>query len=521
MSYQPYFVEVARLMKERHDWQPVCWLTNKKIYNTVRSEFPNAKTFNYSTLIKAAYPQEYESDRLKNVDPGLLQALAFKERIAISMMDRNDSYSNDFSYRARLEYYYEALCFWGKVLNDHHIDIVVFEEEPHQAHDYVLYALCEYLGVSTVMFIRTIADLGILSVHRFEEGSRMLKEKYAEKKKNWNGQVVELPENVWLYLKKLRGEYGDVISLHLFDQVEEVSSIYSNQEKSRLQVGVDKLKHSINVKRFISRVTNLTSQGNFESDQKQKGVRIQDSQLSYLQYIYRRKKTVRKKFKLRTYYNSVSDRDLDLSSPYILCALHYQPEKSTCPLGDRHNNQYLMIRMLRDVIPDDWKIYVKDHVSQFVGSYSRYGEIFRSKEYYDRINALPNVSLVPLDYDNFTLIDRARAVATITSTMGWEALIRGVPALVFGLAWYADCEGVYYTPDLASLKRAIAKIANGTSVNLDHVHLYIQALLECTVDGVVGGPDNLSYFGVTASQNALEHVRGIEMLLGSTEVSPV
>ena len=36
---------------------------------------------------------------------------------------------------------------------------------------------------------------------------------------------------------------------------------------------------------------------------------------------------------------------------------------------------------------------------------------------------------------NLKLIDKCKAVATITGTSGWEALIRGKPVLHFGYPW--------------------------------------------------------------------------------------
>ena len=67
----------------------------------------------------------------------------------------------------------------------------------------------------------------------------------------------------------------------------------------------------------------------------------------------------------RNFYNKISNYNLDLNQKYIVCALQYQPEKSTCPLGSRYSNQFLMIKKLRNFFPKNIKIFVWSYNKNF------------------------------------------------------------------------------------------------------------------------------------------------------------
>jgi hypothetical protein len=166
--------------------------------------------------------------------------------------------------------------------------------------------------------------------------------------------------------------------------------------------------------------------------------------------------------------------DLDFKGPFIFVALHYQPEQTTSPTGSVFVDQAVMIDMLARSVPADWLIYVKEHPFQFFPS--SLGERSRSVEFYDDLLAHPNVRLVPWSVSPFELIDHAQAVATVTGTTGIEAALRGRPVLAFGYAWYRDCEGVFYTPDVASLCAALDQIAGGYRVDRRRVRFYLRAV---------------------------------------------
>ena len=142
---------------------------------------------------------------------------------------------------------------------------------------------------------------------------------------------------------------------------------------------------------------------------------------------------------------------------FVYVGLHYQPELTSFPLGGFYNNQYLMILMLSSVVPDDWKIIVKEHPSIF-----RYVKknvtLYRSAQYYASIKNIPKVELVDFTHDSFGLIDASACIATLTGTIGFEGVLRGKPCLVFGQASYVGCEGVNKVASYRELKQAFDEL---------------------------------------------------------------
>lgn len=191
----------------------------------------------------------------------------------------------------------------------------------------------------------------------------------------------------------------------------------------------------------------------------------------------------RKKKRTWVEYRKVA-HEVPLSVPYVYVALHFQPERTTSSLGGVFGDQYLVVDMLARCVPDGWKVYVKEHPSQFYPPFA--GERSRHSDLYADLLALPNVELVSLSTSTFQLIDHAMAIATVTGTVGWEAVIRGKPALAFGSPWYRYCDGVFFTPTEAALRDALARVAAGYRPDLRKVRLFMRALDEVCARAPLG-----------------------------------
>lgn len=192
-------------------------------------------------------------------------------------------------------------------------------------------------------------------------------------------------------------------------------------------------------------------------------------------------------------------QEADFDCPYIYVPLHYQPERSTSPEGGVFPNQLLMVELLSTCAPEGWSIYVKENPLQFQ-AVAATGECSRTIDFYDDLAALPNVTIVPISTSSFELIDNSMAVATVTGTAGWEAVLRGKPTLIFGHAWYKGCEGVFYTPTIDMCRSALSKIQAGYKVDNKLVRLFVYALEQVSVRGYVE-PAHEKVAGISHEEN--------------------
>ena len=510
-SSQNYSIELAKLFSKNNNWEPAYFFTNQTTINAVKNIFPNAILHNYIDAVKGIYPLEFNEILIAPLDLNMIDNLSQHEHIVISMMDRNDSISDSFKYRDRLEFYYSLVKYWQWVLIFLNIKIVVFEEEPHQVNDYVLYLVSGQLGIKTLMNVRTISILGLIPMNKFEIGNNHLLETYKNKCKDiQNFNELNLPLPLLNYYKKLEGDYKHVLRTHLWDQFNKLNNDKKNSVFNNIKTEfIFIISRIINFENNIQRLKIFVT-SNFESDQKEFSKSIQNSKLSYFKFLFFKINTIRKKLHNKRLYNKLAQPHIDTNKPYIFCALQYQPEKSTCPLGGRFVNQILMIELLSKNLPHGWNLYVKEHPSQFVLDYTRYGELYRNKEFYRKITKFPNTYLIPMNTDVFNMIDRSSAVASVTGTICWEAAIRGKYALNFGHSWLKGCEGVLEIFNNQDLENALIILQFGEQVNSNKVKLFGSLIYDLGFSAAVGGDGQLKHLGISYKENAEIHYRALK-----------
>jgi len=131
----------------------------------------------------------------------------------------------------------------------------------------------------------------------------------------------------------------------------------------------------------------------------------------------------------------------EAGTPYVVFLLHYQPEETTIPRGGAFSQQLNAILKLRSMLPVRTRILVKEHMATFRLPLSL-AISARSHDFYQAIASMPATHLVPMARDTFELVDNSLAVATITGSVGLEALCRGKKVIVFGDANYKNFSGV-------------------------------------------------------------------------------
>lgn len=131
---------------------------------------------------------------------------------------------------------------------------------------------------------------------------------------------------------------------------------------------------------------------------------------------------------------------------FILYPLQFYPEASTIVQGRRFNDQFRMIEMISKALPVDVTLIVKEH-KVCIGR--------RPIDFYTSIANVHNVQFVNENVNNFELIKHSKGIATISSTMGLEALLLNKPVLVFGERYYQSWPNTFKATDFRNLKTQI------------------------------------------------------------------
>lgn len=186
-------------------------------------------------------------------------------------------------------------------------------------------------------------------------------------------------------------------------------------------------------------------------------------------------------------YKSIPKYIPTSESKFVYFALHMQPEATTSPMGGVFVDQYYVILMIARSLPEGVKVLVKEHPRQKFWQ--------RSKDFYHILQAEPNVEFVSLKQNSFELIKQSLAVATITGTVGWEALFLGKPVLLFGHIFYKHIPGVINVNDTESLAKALEQILKGefTLPSIKDIRKHLCYIDSCCYRGAV----NNDYFEVS------------------------
>ena len=136
---------------------------------------------------------------------------------------------------------------------------------------------------------------------------------------------------------------------------------------------------------------------------------------------------------------------------FVYFPMPYEPERTSLPDGGDFYEAMDALLALREYLPDDVHIFVKEHPSQFARKLS--GHKGRSPFSYQVINNLHNVRLVDISVPSAKLTENAEFVCVITGTAALEAALIGGKGVVFGTPWFFDLPGVYLFDDLPKYEK--------------------------------------------------------------------
>lgn len=167
---------------------------------------------------------------------------------------------------------------------------------------------------------------------------------------------------------------------------------------------------------------------------------------------------------------------------FLLYPMHFHPESSTSILAGTYLDEYEVIRNIAFSLPEGIRLYVKDHVSAWA---------YPPTDFYRRLVRLPNVRLLGPDEPTKQLIKASAAVITLTSTVGYEALLLKKPVFLYGHVFYGFHAGVQPIENPAKLRLLIERVlANppewDDQYNQDFVCAYYLSTLPGTLNLLQG-----------------------------------
>jgi len=388
------------------------------------------------------------------LDEEICSSISIYEITALKMMDRLDPDLNSFSFRLRKKFFYSLVGKWLSIIDEKGIELVISPSIPHRVFDYALYVACKIRDTRFIMF--QMVSLGSWTLIT-EDIDRMPKLRCP-------GDNYRLSTEVENRIRTVTEDYDTAMPR------------YEKNQLAKSNVGASE-KILLSLRKILIARKLLTTKPNtywVKTD-----LMPQDVNYNWLEYLLVKSK--RKKFvrKLRAEYKSVSQHFSEsvIDKKFLLVALHYQPEETTCPSGGAYVDQVLLVRLLNEVLPNEVTIVIKEHRAQHhVFNESASG---RSLSYYREIQSISErIYFAPVNEDPFRLIDRAIATVTVSGTIGWESSLRGTPAIIFGRAWYEAMPGVFKVKSKTDLQLALKQVARQKNYDLSREILQFHKAVE-------------------------------------------
>lgn len=366
--------------------------------------------------------------------PNLLAKLYECESEILMMMNKRYEWMGVYE---RKRFYYSLVRYWYGILQKYMPDKIIFTAPPHAPFEFVIYHLAKLLRLPMIIFDNTWVIDRLAITGDYREGYTSLAEELKKNKDEYFG-VGDLPDDLRVYYLRQTNPNVDSTPPSVNNFINRLA--WKKTYRMRIKFLFDSIKNG-----EILPVLGKHIYKKFISN-------IKDEFLS-VQYMGK----------------------LDFARPSIYVPLHYQPECTTSPLGGVFVDQLLMVETLSAALPPGWCLYVKENPQQWQPRGLNYFS-YRYKGFYKALAAIPRVCLVPLDTSTYDLINASQAVATVTGTAGWEAILRNKTALIFGYPWYRHCYGILQVNDVDSVKDALRRVIDGYRPNADETVRYLYTL---------------------------------------------
>lgn len=218
----------------------------------------------------------------------------------------------------------------------------------------------------------------------------------------------------------LSGEISvpDSVSCQVSNYIAEIEAIEPDYMKANKLSDTSVIRRYFNREKFIKLLTLFKYGFQYSSSNFQIGNPLKTHINLFLRNLFRN-------YKCRILENRYDE--VVEGEDYFLYPLHFHPESSTSILAGNDLDEYEVIRSTAFNLPEGARLYVKDHKSAWG---------YPSLKFYKKIRRIPNVRLLSPHSPTKKLIKASKGVVTLTSTVGYEALLMNKPVLLFGRVFY-------------------------------------------------------------------------------------
>ena len=453
--------EFVRLLEKKNNWHADVIISNGTIIENIAKR--NTKSLILDSM-KLRQNEFTYTDKLKfyPVDKEILNRLSKYESTFLSWLE--DTNTHNFSFNQRRYFYQDSLNFSNSLINSYKPELFFSFTWPHVISDYALYLLCKYIYKIPVLFFDIIPFLdkpNHLIFTSYEDMSEVIM-KY---KNTVINQDIE--NSCTKYFSQMRMEPNKVFIHNYLKRWYKKNSfsLHKNFFKDIITFFKILLTFSLFKKAPLA----------FKKNTKPFGKKSLLTNFDALIFKY--------KLLCKTLINSISyelKTKKTLPKKYLYYPAPFQPEAATCLAQGKYENQFIILDMLKETIPNDIKVVYKEHPGTFHG-FSK-GSLYKNSEYYERLKKYNFLEFTSFKSNSIDLIDNSIGVLSSSSTAGWEAVTRDKPCILFGSIWYQSCSEIFKVENLNQMKNALKKIIyEKFTPNRENIEQFFKTAIASTV----------------------------------------
>lgn len=445
MTNQSHWLKVAKKLNDNNIAKPILWLGDDTHYEKAKNEFGEGvvkmldfvhKPYDFSAI-------EYDGKFSRFlVSENYVRA---KDK-CLKMMDRLDL--NSAFNRLDKEVFMHNIIIWTlKRFRDNKPDVLISVENPHSHAQYIIHEICDYLEIPIFTF-NSWMPVPLLFL-----------------KKNLSNYKITKPYNY------NETNFDNIISKNIDQFIDSVLLKKQNFEMFYMRIQRQNAG-------LINRIKSY-----FLSGWKEDYNDIKHNSYMLLNSKYNPINPYRYSFITRKYIRSRRIKNLKIKEkksidincfdrPFAYFPLHFEPERTTNPDGGVFHDQFIALSNLRNFIPNDINILVKEHPSQFL--MSNKGSKGRSPMFYDLIKNINGVKIVDSKHNSIDLILKSNFLATISGSVALEGAILGKKAIIFGDTWFNGCPNIFNWKDNLDY----SSFVNDKSSNDEDIKLFLKKLMK-------------------------------------------
>lgn len=460
INFSIYNLPVVDLLVENH-WIDYLFFVSETEYSSQRDL--KVINFNHNDFL---YGNFYDSINLSSFPPieqFILDDLSMHEHNFISMIKR---FRPNSTYEANYQEYLSTIRFWNYYIVEFKIDSLVSLVVPHSGFDYVIYVLCKYYNIQTVI-LQTMPSIKnktflMYTISDFKLQDYKMAKDYNQLLNCENSKSNNISSEVREYINYSNGDYNTITGAKEFNisSVKILINWFSNPGKTLYKLlKYLRFRGNYNIFKIRDKVDILKR--NF----------ILDYEIN----------------KLNKYYKSLAVKP-NLESDFIYFPLSYQPEMSTLPLAGRYSELSIIVSMISNHMPKGTILYIKEH--------PRYSKN-RDGRFYNKILENQNVLLIERSFSSAQLVTNSKCVITTTGSVALEAHINKKPVVMFGDRIFKHMSGVYRVNTSSDLKNCFDEIfLNDKVITDEDIHKSLRlidiACLKCSYTSVFKDYHNFS-----------------------------